>query len=94
MQPDLYTKSVLSVIAASLLWFCVQNANQPQVVSAQAAKQEKKKASAPASVEPTPPPQRVIIVGFGQNVGALSVTTTSRFGQDTPLTAAYGPGNL
>lgn len=35
MKPDLYTKSVLTVIAGSLLWLCVQNGTSPKVVSAQ-----------------------------------------------------------
>jgi hypothetical protein len=35
MKPDLYTKSVLTVIAASLLWICLQNAVSPRAVSAQ-----------------------------------------------------------
>jgi len=37
MKPDLYTKSVLTVIAGSLLWLCVQNAVHPPTVSAQGA---------------------------------------------------------
>jgi hypothetical protein len=35
MKIDLYTKSVLTVIAAALLWLGVQNAFNPKPVSAQ-----------------------------------------------------------
>jgi hypothetical protein len=35
MRSDLYTKSVLTIIAASLVWLCIQNAVQPRTVSAQ-----------------------------------------------------------
>jgi hypothetical protein len=36
MQTDLYTKSVLTVIAASLTWLCVQPVFAPTPASAQA----------------------------------------------------------
>src|ERR1035441_2239085 len=35
MKPDLYTKVVLSIIAASLVWLCVQNTVNPPAVAAQ-----------------------------------------------------------
>jgi hypothetical protein len=35
MKPDLYTKSVLTVIAGSLLWLAIQNSRSLAVVSAQ-----------------------------------------------------------
>jgi hypothetical protein len=35
MKIDLYTKSILTVIAAALVWTCVQNAVIPRTVSAQ-----------------------------------------------------------
>jgi hypothetical protein len=35
MKTDGYTKTILTVIAASLLWLCVENTNRPKVVSAQ-----------------------------------------------------------
>jgi hypothetical protein len=37
MKPDLYTKFILSVIAASLLWLCLEGTVHPPVVSAQEA---------------------------------------------------------
>jgi hypothetical protein len=35
MKTDLYTKSVLTLIAVALLWLCIQNAVSPRTVSAQ-----------------------------------------------------------
>jgi len=35
MKPDLYTKSVLTIIAVLLLWQCLQRISNPSVVSAQ-----------------------------------------------------------
>jgi hypothetical protein len=37
MKTDAYTKSVLTVIAASLLWLCLENVVHPRAVSAQNA---------------------------------------------------------
>ncbi len=34
MKLDLYTKSVLTVIAAALLWLCAENTVRPRIVSA------------------------------------------------------------
>jgi hypothetical protein len=35
MKTDAYAKTILTVIAASLLWLCLENPNRPKVVSAQ-----------------------------------------------------------
>jgi hypothetical protein len=35
MKPNLYTNAVLTVIAGSLLWSCIQNQTHPPTVSAQ-----------------------------------------------------------
>lgn len=41
MKPDLYTKTVLTVIALSLSWIAAQSALKPPVVSAQRAEVQK-----------------------------------------------------
>jgi hypothetical protein len=52
MKPDAYTKAVLTVIAACLVWLCVMNVGRP--LSAQQ----------PMQLTGTPP-QPVVIVGWG-----------------------------
>ena len=39
MKPDLYTKSVLTVIGVLLLWQCLQRISNPSAASAQKAPQ-------------------------------------------------------
>jgi len=39
MRTDLYTKSILTIIAVALLWLCAQNALSPKVALAQPSDQ-------------------------------------------------------
>jgi hypothetical protein len=54
---DLYTKSILTLIAAALICLCVQNALSPGVVAAQTPQ----------------PAQRVILDGVSQSMPLLDV---------------------
>jgi len=52
MRTDAYTKTVLTVIAASLVWMCLRSAGQPVIAQSQ-----------PALYSPAQP---VVVVGWGR----------------------------
>jgi len=56
MKTDIYTKSVLTIIAGALIYLCVQNAT-PKIVSAQTLSQNE---------------QRVVITGFLRADGSIT----------------------
>jgi hypothetical protein len=57
MKLDLYTKSILTLIAIALVLLCVQNAVSPRIVAAQ----------------PSEIPQKVILDGVSTKMGPLDV---------------------